>query len=174
MASTAMSSGLRQLIERAARTLRYPDGLPGGVALTIGAPGLTDDWWGYVQSGWLATLTGSVQQSALRSLPAVPEGWKRRHLEQAMQWLADQPDLGEVRQAFLSSRKQEIEEAVSCLGYDRPDLSHGETRTILARLLSLYAVALTRGDQQLIDLVRDLRRPLRQLKAEASAAPGDE
>ncbi|MFI1226091.1 MULTISPECIES: hypothetical protein [unclassified Streptomyces] len=156
----AMATNLRQLLDRTARALRYPDDLPDGVALAIGAPGLTAEWWGYLQSGWLATLTGAGVQSALRPLPVVPEGWEARYLEQAMEWLADQPDLGDVRRAFHQSRPQAAQDTVDLLRYDRdrPDLQDRETRTVLARLLSLYAVALRRGDDPVIGLVADLRR----------------
>ena len=46
---------------------------------------------------------------------------------------------------------------MSSLEYDNPSLPDLPTRTILARLLSLYEVALRRGDEPVIDLVKDVR-----------------
>ncbi|MFJ2225642.1 hypothetical protein ACIOFY_37070 [Streptomyces anulatus] len=154
---SAVATNLRQLFERTARALRYPEDLPDGVALAIGAPMLSNEWWGHVQSGWQATLTGAGQGS-VRPLPAVPEGWSARYLEQAMTWLVEQSDLVEVRDAFHQVRPRVAREALDLLGYDRPDLSDRETRTVLARLLSLYAGALSSGDQEVIGLVKDLCR----------------
>ncbi|WP_399554040.1 hypothetical protein [Streptomyces anulatus] len=155
---SATATNLRQLFERTARALRYPDDLPDGVALTIGAPMLTDEWWGYVRSGWLATLTGAGVQSAVRPLPEVPDGWPARYLKEAMEWMTTQSDLDEVRHAFHQMQPRTARDAVALLGYDRADLPDREMRTVLARLLSLYAGALTRGDQEVIGLVRDLCR----------------
>ncbi len=55
---------------------------------------------------------------------------------------------------------QAAQGAVDLLRYDRdrPDLQDRETRTVLARLLSLYAVALRRGDDPVIGLGANLRR----------------
>ncbi|MFI1532148.1 hypothetical protein [Streptomyces griseus] len=154
---SAVASNLRQLFERAARPLRTPEDLPDGAALTIGASILPNEWWGHVQDGWRAALTG-VEQGSVRPLPAVPEGWSARDLEQAVTWLAEQTDLGEVWAALQQTRPRVAREALDLLGYDRPDLPDCETRTVVARLLSLYAGALSRGDQEVIGLVRDLCR----------------
>ncbi|MFF8786701.1 hypothetical protein [Streptomyces sp. NPDC015125] len=152
---SAMPGALRQLIERTVRALHHPDDLPDGVALAIGVPRQPEEWWGYAMSGWLATLTGFEGQSAMRPVPEAPGD--RWDLERAMEWLASQPDLDQVRKAFKTSRPEVVKDAVSSLGYDNPSLSDLPTRIVLARLLSLYEVALRRGDKPVIDLVKDVR-----------------
>ncbi|MFH8439346.1 hypothetical protein ACH4A3_29495 [Streptomyces sp. NPDC018007] len=159
----ALASGLRQLIDDAARALRYPDDLPAGVAITLGAPQVVgDDWWGHVIRGWLSTVTDTRTSSLPVTplpLPGPPTGSRARYLREAMEWLAEQPGLAEVRAAFLQDEPDPALEAVGVLGYDHPGLTGREQRIVLARLLSLYSAALTHGcrDQEVIDLVTRLR-----------------
>lgn len=157
---SAAPAALRRLIDRAVRILHHPAGLPDGVALTLGVTQLPDDWWTYLSSGWLATLTGAEGQSIMLPLPAVQlEAYDHRRLTEAMRWLQEGDDL-HAAQAVFDSRtpvaQHLMEDAMTALRYDVPGINDRPTRVQMARLLRLYASALDYGDQPVIDLVTNL------------------
>ncbi|MFB7918934.1 hypothetical protein [Streptomyces sp. NPDC056061] len=157
----AIPTAVRQLLERVTRVQHHTD-VPDGVALALGVHNLPDMWWGYVKNGWLSALAGKPGHSLLFHLPPVPHktpGLARRQMAEAMTWLADQPGLREVRDAFHNPQPDDvIDDALHVLHHNTPTVGDLAARTQLARLLTLYNSAVGCRDLPLIQMVADLRR----------------
>ncbi|MEU7162035.1 hypothetical protein AB0A98_37325 [Streptomyces chrestomyceticus] len=148
-------------MDRTVRILkRDPADLPDGVALTLSVANLPDEWWTYLSSGWLSTLTGAREQSLMLPLPPVHQEPYDRYLDDAMQWLVredlqENRDVVVVKEAFGTRAPVDpalVADAMAALRYDTPGILDRPTRTVLARLLSLYSTGLCCDDQQVIDL----------------------
>ncbi|MFD7663555.1 hypothetical protein [Streptomyces sp. NPDC059788] len=155
---SALPAALRGLVDRTVRILRHDlADLPDGVALTLSQVTLPDEWWAYLSSGWLSTLTGAPGHSIMLPLPPVHQDPYDRYLADAMRWLDDEDrvDLDPVKEAFAARTPVApalVVEAMAALRYDTPGIHDRPTRTALARLLSLYSTGLCSDDQELIDL----------------------